>query len=82
MAFNGDVVRELARQFMTLAGKQRTIVPLMIGHRLMGTSLLCTGDVPEARAHYNKSITLYNPTEHRPQIARLGTRLSGGNLDL
>ena len=72
VAFNGDVVRELARQFMTLAGKQRTIVPLMIGHRLMGTSLLFTGDVPEARAHYNKSITLYNPTEHRPQAARLG----------
>ena len=86
VAFNGDVVRELARQFMTLAGKQRTIVPLMIGHRLMGTSLLFTGDVPEARAHYNKSITLYNPTEHRPQAARLGQEFgqdfSGGNLDL
>ncbi|MGC2460727.1 MAG: adenylate/guanylate cyclase domain-containing protein, partial [Steroidobacteraceae bacterium] len=35
-AFNGDAVCELARQFLALAEKQGTTVPLMIGHRLMG----------------------------------------------
>ena len=36
VAFNGDVVRELAAQFLALAEKQGATVPLMIGHRLMG----------------------------------------------
>ncbi len=36
VAFNGDVVRELAAQFLALAEKQAATVPLMIGHRLMG----------------------------------------------
>jgi class 3 adenylate cyclase len=31
VAFNGNVVRELAEQFLSLAEKQRTTVPLMIG---------------------------------------------------
>ena len=31
-AFNGDVMRSLAAQFLTLAEKQRTTVPLMVGH--------------------------------------------------
>ena len=36
VAFNGDVMRELAAQFLALAEKQGATVPLMIGHRLMG----------------------------------------------
>src|SRR4029079_12317481 len=40
VAFDGDAVRELAEQFMQLAEKQRTTVPLMLGHRLKGVSLL------------------------------------------
>ena len=42
VAFNGDHVREFAAQFLALAEKQRATVPLMIGHRIMGTSLLST----------------------------------------
>ena len=36
VAFNGDAVRGLAAQFVALAEKQGSAVPLMIGHRLMG----------------------------------------------
>ena len=43
VAFNGDVMRELATQFLALAEKQGATVPLMIGHRLMGISLASTG---------------------------------------
>ena len=43
VAFNGDAMRELAAQFLALAEKQEATVPLMIGHRLMGTSLLLHG---------------------------------------
>ena len=45
VAFNGDVMRELAAQFLALAEKQGATVPLMIGHRLMGVSLMLTGDI-------------------------------------
>ena len=48
VAFNGDVVRELAAQFLALAEKQNATVPLMIAHRLMGASLLFTGDIAKA----------------------------------
>ena len=55
VAFNGDVLRELAAQFLALAEKQGATVPLMIGHRLMGISLLHTGDIAEGRAHYRSA---------------------------
>ena len=44
----------------------------MIGHRLMGTSLLFTGDIAEGRAHYDQAIALYDPAEHRPLATRFG----------
>ena len=72
VAFNGDVVRELAAQFLALAEKQGATVPLMIGHRLMGTSLLRTGDIAEGRAHFDRAIALYDPAQHRPLATRFG----------
>ena len=72
VAFNGDAVRELAAQFLALAEKQGATVPLMIGHRLMGISLLFTGDIAEGRAHYDQAIALYDPAEHRPLATRFG----------
>jgi class 3 adenylate cyclase/predicted ATPase len=72
LAFNGDVMRELAAQFLALAEKQGATVPLMIGHRVMGLSLLETGDIAEGRAHYDQAIALYDPAEHRPLAARFG----------
>ena len=44
----------------------------MIGHRLMGISLLSTGDIAEGRAHYDQAIALYDPAEHRPLATRFG----------
>jgi predicted ATPase len=72
LAFNGDVVRDLASQFLALAAKQRMTAPPMIGHRIMGHSLLVSGDIAEARLHYDKGIALYNPAEHRPLAMRFG----------
>jgi hypothetical protein len=57
-AFNGGVMRELAAQFLALAEKQGATVPLMIGHRLMGMSLLNTGDIAEGRAHLDQALAL------------------------
>jgi class 3 adenylate cyclase/predicted ATPase len=72
VAFKGNVVRNLAAQFLELAEKQGATVPLMIGHRLMGISLLHTGDVAEGRGHLDRAIALYDPTEHRPLAMRFG----------
>ena len=60
-AFKGDVVRELAVQFLALAQKQGATVPLMIGHRLIGLSLLHTGDIAEGRTHLDRAIALCDP---------------------
>jgi hypothetical protein len=36
-ALDGDVVRELAGEFLALAEERGTTVPLMVGHRITGT---------------------------------------------
>jgi predicted ATPase len=71
VAFNGDALRELAGQFLTLAEKQKATVPLMIGHRIMG-SVLHTGAFAEGRAHLDRAIALYDPAKHRPLATRFG----------
>jgi predicted ATPase len=71
-AFNGDVLSELAAQFLALAEQQRATIPLMIGHRLMGMSLLNTGEIEEGRAHFDRAIALYDSAEHRPLAMRFG----------
>jgi class 3 adenylate cyclase/predicted ATPase len=70
--FNGEVVRELATQFLALAEKQRTTVPLMVGHRVMGISLLLTGGILEGRNHLDRAVALYRPDEHHPLATRFG----------
>jgi class 3 adenylate cyclase/predicted ATPase len=80
VAFNGDVIRGLAVQFLALADKQRATGPLMMGHRLMGLSLLHTGDIPNGRAHLDRAITLYDPAEHRPLATRFGQDIGAATL--
>ena len=72
VAFNGDVCRDLAAQFLALAEKQEATAPLMIGHRLLGTSLLITGDIAGGRAQYDRALALYDPGKHRTLAARFG----------
>jgi len=72
IAFNGDVMRDLATRFLSLAKQQEATVPIMIGHRLMGTTLTATGDIAQARAHHDQGIALYKPAKHRPLVTRFG----------
>ena len=72
MAFNGDALRDLAAQFLALAEKQAATAPLLIAHRIMGISLLHTGDIAKARMHFDHAIALYDPAEHRPLATRFG----------
>jgi hypothetical protein len=40
VVFRGDVCRDLAAQFLSLAEKQQATVPLIMGHRLMGAEMV------------------------------------------
>ena len=70
VAFNGDVLRDLAAQYLALAEKQTAKGPLMVGHRLMGISLLCIGEIAAGRAHFDQTIAPSDPAEHRPPATR------------
>jgi predicted ATPase len=71
-AFDGDVMRRLAGQFLALAERQRNTAPLLLGHRLLGGALLYTGDIAKSRAHLDQGIALYDPVEHRPLATSFG----------
>jgi class 3 adenylate cyclase/predicted ATPase len=70
--FNGQMMRELASQFLALAEKHEATVPIMIGHRILAVSLLMTGDIAEAKAHTDKGFGLYAPAQHRVLAAHFG----------
>jgi DNA-binding winged helix-turn-helix (wHTH) protein/predicted ATPase len=71
VAFDGDLCCGLARQFLEIAEKQGATIPLMVANRMMGTSLLFTGETAQAQEHLDRAIALYDRTEHRP-LARFG----------
>jgi predicted ATPase len=72
VAFNGDDMGKLAAQFFTLAESQGSTVPLMVGNRIMGITKVLTADFAGALAHFDQSLALYHPAEHRPLAARFG----------
>ena len=72
IGFNSDALLDLATECLALAEKRGTMVPLMLGHRLMGTSLMCTGALAESLAHYDQAIAIYEPAEHRALATRFG----------
>ena len=73
--FNGDVARELAARFLAFDERDEAAVPRMIGHRTMASTLAFTGDLVEAKAHYDQALALYRPAEHRRLMTRFGQDL-------
>jgi predicted ATPase len=80
VAFNGNMVRELAEQYLELAYQQPTIAPRLVAHRLMGSSRLLTGDINEAVEHYSRVIALYDPAENRQHATRFSIDARGAAL--
>ena len=68
VAFDGDVMRSNATQFLALAEKEGATV----GHRLMGISLFCTGDIQQGRAHFDRASASHDPAKHRVLGTRFG----------
>jgi tetratricopeptide (TPR) repeat protein len=80
LAFSGDTLRELSAQFLSLAEKQGATVPLMVGHRNMGMSLACTGKPAQAREHYDRALSMYDPAVHRAYAMRFTSDIRVGTL--
>ncbi len=72
VAFEGNAVRDLSLDLMTLAKKQGTAFPLVLAHRVMGTSLLFLGDIIGGRNHLDAAMALYDPAKHRSLGTRFG----------
>jgi predicted ATPase len=72
VAFNGELCRDLAAHFLALAEKTGMTFPLMVGHRLMGTALLGTGDVVRSRMNFERALAFYDPDKHRPLAVSFG----------
>jgi hypothetical protein len=49
-------------------------MPIILGHRLMGVSLMRTGDIAEGRAHFDLGIAHYARAAQRPLATLVGKR--------
>ena len=78
--FDGDAASALARQFLALAEQQKATAPIMVGHRLLGMTLLVMGDAAEALSHLDRAWALYDPVAHRPLATRFGQDVGATTL--
>jgi predicted ATPase len=69
-ALNVEMTCKLAEQFLTLAENSGATFPRVVGHDMMGASLLLREDLVQSLAHCNQAIALYAPAEHRPLATR------------
>ncbi len=74
ISFNGEIARELAARFLEF-GDENGPLPLIVGHRTMGSTLALMGDLVQARLHYDEALALYRPAEHRRLMTRFGQDL-------
>jgi len=70
--FHGDLILGLAAQFLALAEEEGTTSSLLTAHRMMGICLLYTGHFVESQPHLERTLSLYNPAEHRALATRFG----------
>jgi predicted ATPase len=77
---NAERVLEHAQQFLALAETQPALAPRLIGHRLLGTGQLMTGDFRQARPHLELAASLYRPEEHRDFAFRYGQDIGASAL--
>jgi predicted ATPase len=79
-AFNRGTVAaalEHAANFLSVAQSQPSPDPLLIGHRILGQSLIQSGDYRAALAHLETATSLYRHGEHRDSAFRYGRDIAG-----
>jgi class 3 adenylate cyclase/predicted ATPase len=80
--FEGEAARALASQFLELAEQQKATALIMIGHRLLGTTLLCLGEPAEGLKHLDQAAALYEPAAHRSLTTHFGHDVGAATLSL
>jgi class 3 adenylate cyclase/predicted ATPase len=80
--FEGEAACALASQFLELAEQQKATAHIMIGHRLLGTTLICMGESTQGLEHLNQASALYEPVAHRPLTAHFGHDVGVATLAL
>jgi len=61
-----------AKEFLSLAQSQTQSGLLLVGHRLVGSALLFTGNYPAAFSHLDRAMALSRPEEDRELAFRFG----------
>jgi class 3 adenylate cyclase/predicted ATPase len=77
---NAERMLEHAQQFLALAETQPASAPRLIGHRILGTGQLMTGDFRQARLHLERAATLYWAEQHRESAYRYGQDIGASAL--
>ena len=72
VAYHGDLCLRLATEFLSLANAQKATGPRVVGHQILGMSVMHAGNFLEARAHYDLALTMYDPAEHRQLAMQFG----------
>ena len=62
---------EKANEFLSLAEFQTQSGLLLVGHRLVGSSLIFTANYSAALTHLNRAAALYDPRQHQELALRL-----------
>ena len=75
VAFNGDVCRELAAHFLTLAQKKGAHGPPRGWASSHGCVFTMDGPLRGGKAHFDRALALYDPAEHRLLGPRFGQDL-------
>jgi tetratricopeptide (TPR) repeat protein len=80
VAFDGDLMHEIAAEFLALAEKHGATFSVMAAHRLIGWTLVLTGNIAEGRARMDQAFALYglcDPSERRRRVGPTDPQATG-----
>ena len=72
VAFDSAVCVDLATRFLSFADEQKATGPQVVGHQILGISVLSVGKFADARTHFDRALSLYDTAEHRSLAMHFG----------
>lgn len=70
MSGKNDDALSMASEFLSRAEASKAIVPMMVAHRVVGSTLLSIGQFQRSRQHLEESIAISKKTESQPLYNR------------
>lgn len=70
MSGKNDEALSMANEFLSKAQASANVVPLMVAHRVMGSTLLPIGQFQPSSQHFEESISLSNTTDRQSLYSR------------